>query len=60
MSLKYIGDLTDEEIDSLCKKYHDCTKEYGKVNCPLWHSLSCLRGFIKKLRYVRESKVEVE
>jgi len=57
--LKYICDLTDEEIDHLCQKYHDCTREAGKVNCPLWYG-GCLRGFIQKLRYVGKSKVEVE
>ena len=57
-TLKYICDLTDKEIDQLCYKYHDCTGE-GKVTCPLWYG-GCLRGFIQKLRYVRESKVEVE
>ena len=56
---KQIKDLTDEEMNLICKKYHDCTGE-GKVTCPLWHGLSCLRGFITKLRYVEKTKVEVE
>lgn len=58
-TLKYICDLTDEEMNNLCLKYHDCTREAGKVNCPLWYG-SCLKGFIKKLRYVEKSKVEVD
>ncbi len=54
---KKIKDLTDEELDSICVKYHDCTREAGKVNCPLWDG-SCLKGFIKKLRYI-EKEVEL-
>ena len=56
-TLKYICDLTDEEMDNLCLKYHDCTSE-GKVTCPLWYG-NCLRCFIKKLRYLGRNKVEV-
>lgn len=52
MKKKYICDLTDEEMNSLCQKYHDCTSE-GKVTCPLWYD-GCLRGFIQKLRYLKK------
>lgn len=51
---KKLKDLTDEEIDSLCKKYNDCTREKGKPRCPLWYNSRCLRGEIEKSRYLQE------
>ena len=51
---KKLKDLTDEEIDSLCKKYNDCTREMGKPRCPLWYNSRCLRGEIEKSRYLQE------
>ena len=27
---KKLKDLTDEELDSICKKYHDCTENAAK------------------------------
>lgn len=50
---KKLKDLTDEELDSLCIKYHDCTREAGKVNCPLWFG-RCLKGEIQKNRYLQK------
>ena len=50
---KKLKDLTDEELDLLCKKYHDCTKESGKVDCPLWYGV-CLKGEIMKNRYLQK------
>ena len=54
---KKLKDLTDEEMSNLCQKYNDCTREAGKVNCPLWYG-SCLKGFIHKLQQV-EKKIEL-
>lgn len=50
---KKIKDLTEEEMHKICLKYHDCDSD-GKVNCPLWYSCSCLKGFIHKMRYVEK------
>lgn len=50
---KKLKDLTDEEMSNLCQKHNDCTREAGKVNCPLWCGC-CLKGFIKKLRFVNK------
>jgi hypothetical protein len=54
---KKIIDLTEEEMANLCKKYHDCTRESGKVSCPLWYASHCLKGEIKKNRYLQEEVV---
>lgn len=51
---KKLIDLTDEELSSLCKKYRDCTREAGKVNCPLWLG-RCLKGVIQMNRYLQNS-----
>lgn len=54
---KKLKDLTDEELDLLCKKYHDCTREAGKVNCPLWYGSLCLKGKIKMNRYLEKEEL---
>ena len=51
---KKLKDLTDEELDSLCKKHHDCTKESGKVNCPLWYGSRCMKGYISLYKYLQK------
>lgn len=55
--MKKIRDLTEEELNAVCKKYNDCIREAGKVNCPLWCG-ECLKGFIHKLQQV-EKKIEL-
>lgn len=51
---KKLNDLTDKELALICKKYHDCTREDGVVTCPLWYARTCLRGEIRKNRYLQQ------
>ena len=53
-----IKDLTEEEMRKICLKYHDCDSD-SKVNCPLWYASSCLKVFIKKMRYI-EKEVKID
>ena len=50
---KKLKDLTEEEMTTLCKKYHDCTKDSGKVTCPLWYG-HCMKGYISIYKYLQE------
>ena len=50
---KKIKDLTDKEMSDICvMQLISCTCENTKlIKCPLYHG-ECLRGFIRKLRYL--------
>lgn len=52
---KKLKDLTDEEMNEICRNpCHNCTCEYEKlITCPLWNG-ECMKGFIKKLRFVNK------
>ena len=52
---KKLKDLTDEEMDEICKKQSpQCSCENTKlIKCPLYYG-GCLRSFIKKLRFVNK------
>lgn len=50
---KKLKDLTNEELVLTCKKYHDCTREVGKVSCPLWKG-HCLKGLIGELQHLEK------
>ena len=57
---KKIIDLTDEEMNEICKKQRpQCSCENTKlIKCPLWKG-KCLKGFIQTLRFVNREEVDL-
>lgn len=52
---KKLKDLTDEEMNQICiDQVVKCPCDNERlITCPLYHG-ECLKGFIKKLRFVNK------